>query len=169
MKRLNSIDIVRGVVMIIMALDHVRDLIHVDSLTQNPTDLNTTTPILFFTRWVTHLCAPTFIFLAGTSAYFILRRNSREYTTFFLLTRGLWLIVLQMTLVRLVWQFDPLFHYNGSTIISTIGFCMMILAVLIRFDTKTILIIGLLIVFGHNALDAISFRPGSWADVLWTF
>jgi len=67
MKRINSIDFTRGLVMIIMALDHVRDLIHVDSIAQSPTNLATTTPVLFFTRWITYLCAPTFVFLAGFS------------------------------------------------------------------------------------------------------
>src|SRR5689334_23596854 len=111
MKRLNSIDIVRGVVMIIMALDHVRDLIHVDSLTQNPTDLNTTTPILFFTRWVTHLCAPTFVFLSGTSAFLSMRRtNDLQASRRFLLTRGVWLIVLEFTLVGFGVWFDV--HFN---------------------------------------------------------
>lgn len=167
--RIESIDHLRGIVMIIMAIDHVRDFFHRDSFYFSPTDVTHTTPAVFFTRWVTHLCAPTFILLAGTSAYFILRRNTRAYTSFFLFTRGLWLIALQMTIVRFGWQFDPLFHYNGSTIISTIGFCMIILALLIRLNTKTILTIGLLIVFGHNALDGISFPFGSFKDVLWTF
>ena len=76
MKRQQSIDIVRGIVMIIMALDHVRDLMHVDSITQSPTDLATTTPLLFFTRWITHLCAPIFVFLAGTSVYLSLQNKN---------------------------------------------------------------------------------------------
>lgn len=76
MKRQPSIDIVRGIVMIIMALDHVRDLMHVDSITQSPTDLATTSPLLFFTRWITHLCAPIFVFLAGTSVYLSLQNKN---------------------------------------------------------------------------------------------
>lgn len=78
-KRIQSLDFVRGFVMIIMALDHVRDIIHVDSLGQNPLDLLTTSPILFFTRWITHICAPTFVFLAGCSAY--LRLNKDQNTS----------------------------------------------------------------------------------------
>lgn len=167
--RIESIDYLRGIVMVLMAIDHVRDFFHLDSFHFSPTDVTQTTPAIFLTRWVTHLCAPTFIFLAGTSAYFILQKNTRQYTSFFLMTRGLWLVVLQMTVVRFVWQFDPLFHYNGSTIISTIGFCMIILALLIRLETKFILVIGLVIVFGHNALDAVSFPSGSLADIFWTF
>src|SRR5690606_12953520 len=89
--RIASIDIVRGFVMVIMALDHVRDLMHVDSLTQDPTNLATTTPALFFTRWITHLCAPTFVFLAGTSAYLsILKTKDNKTSSRFLISRGLW-------------------------------------------------------------------------------
>src|SRR4051812_29518043 len=73
MKRIHSIDFARGIVMIIMVLDHTRDFLHTTSLTQNPTDLAITTPMLFFTRWITHLCAPTFVFLSGTSAYVSLK------------------------------------------------------------------------------------------------
>ncbi len=86
MKRQPSIDIVRGIVMIIMALDHVRDLMHVDSITQSPTDLATTSPLLFFTRFITHFCAPIFVFLAGTSVYLSLQnKNNVAETRQFLL------------------------------------------------------------------------------------
>src|SRR5215207_6270516 len=89
-KRIHSIDIVRGFVMIIMALDHVRDLLHSTSLTQSPNDLNTTSPVLFFTRWITYLCAPTFVFLSGTSAYISFSRSSSlTDSRNFLLKRGL--------------------------------------------------------------------------------
>jgi len=155
--------------MIIMALDHVRDYFHLDSFLFSPTDLKHTTPVLFFTRWITHLCAPTFIFLAGTSAYFIAKKKTAKYASFFLLTRGLWLIVLQLTLIRFAWQFDPLFHYNGMTIISTIGFCMIFLSLLIHLNLKTILIIGLVLVLGHNTLDSISFEYKTVSDIFWTF
>src|SRR6478672_12246629 len=101
MKRIYSIDIVRGVVMIIMALDHVRDLMHINSIAQSPTNLATTTPILFFTRWITYLCAPIFVFLAGTSAYLSFKKKentsqSRE----FLFKRGIYLILLELTVVN---------------------------------------------------------------------
>src|SRR5687768_10547172 len=112
--RIESIDFLRGVVMIVMALDHVRNYFHFDSFIFSPTDLELTTPALFATRLITHLCAPTFIFLAGTSAYSISQRKTLHDTSIFLLTRGLWLIVLQMTLVRFAWNFDPAFHYNSS-------------------------------------------------------
>jgi uncharacterized membrane protein len=167
--RVASVDVLRGLVMIIMALDHVRAYLHFDSLMYSPTDLERTTPALFATRLITHLCAPTFILLAGTSAYFIAQRQGFKYTSFFLVTRGLWLILLQFTIIRFAWNFDPYFHYNSSNIISTIGFCMIVLAAFIRFRLRTIFIIGLIIVFGHNALDTVSFEHGSPWDVLWSF
>src|SRR5215218_1722729 len=103
MKRITSIDVTRGIVMIIMALDHVRDLIHVDSITQSPTNLETTTPVLFFTRWITYLCAPTFVFLAGTSAYISFSRSSSlTDSRNFLLKRGLYLVLLEFLAVNLI-------------------------------------------------------------------
>jgi uncharacterized membrane protein len=167
--RIESIDLLRGIVMIIMALDHVRGYLHFESLIFSPTDLQQTTLAIFFTRSVTYLCAPTFIFLAGTSAYFIVQRKTAKETSFFLLTRGLWLIVLQFTLIRFGWNFDPFFHYNSSNIISTIGFCMMALSLLIHLRFKLILIIGLVMVAGHNLLDRVSFESGTLADVVWSF
>jgi uncharacterized membrane protein len=156
-------------VMIIMALDHVRDYFHFDSFLYDPVDVQQTTVNLFLTRWITHLCAPTFIFLAGSSAYFIGKRKTVKDTAFFLLSRGIWLIVLQLTIIRFAWNFDPFFHYNSNTIISVIGFCMIALSVLIYFPLRTILIIGLVLVAGHNLLDGITFEDGTAADVLWSF
>jgi uncharacterized membrane protein len=99
-----------------MALDHVRDLMHTNSITQSPTDLNTTTPILFFTRLITHLCAPIFVFLAGTSAYISLKRNTDIVTAkSHLLKRGLWLILLEFTIVNLGMFFDLGLYYLTSS------------------------------------------------------
>lgn len=167
--RIESIDLLRGTVMIIMALDHVRLYFHFDSIIFSPTDLERTTPALFATRLITHLCAPTFIFLAGTSAYFIRQRKTTKETSIFLVTRGLWLILLQLTIIRFGWSFDPAFHFNSSNILSTIGFAMITLACLIRFRLRIILITGLILVIGHNALDKVSFESGSVWDVLWSF
>src|ERR1700760_1884557 len=112
MKRILTIDIARGLVMVIMALDHARDLLHVDSLTQSPTDMGTTTPILFFTRWITHLCAPSFVFLSGVSAWLSMKSREKaaisslptnspgSNNAWFLLSRGLWLVLLEFTLVN---------------------------------------------------------------------
>ena len=167
--RVQSVDFLRGFVMIIMALDHVRAYFHYDSLIFSPTDLEQTTPALFATRLITHLCAPTFIFLAGTSAYFIAQRKTLKETSIFLLTRGLWLVLLQVSLIQFAWNFDPAFHFLSSNIISTIGFCMILLSIVIHLPFNVILILGIVMVAGHNTLDNISFESGSIKDVIWSF
>jgi uncharacterized membrane protein len=167
--RIESIDLLRGIIMIIMAIDHVRDYFHFDAFLYSPVDISQTSAGLFFTRWITHLCAPTFIFLAGVSAYFVAQRKTRNDTSFFLLSRGIWLVLLQLTLIRFAWNFDPFFHYNSNTIISTIGICMIVLSGLIYLPMKTIFFTGLIMVAGHNLLDGISFEEGTLMDSLWSF
>lgn len=162
MKRENSIDIVRGIVMIIMALDHVRDLMHVDSISLNPTDLSTTTPAVFFTRWITHLCAPIFVFLAGTSVYLSLQRKSNlSETRSHLLKRGFWLIFLEFTVVNFGLFFDIGFHTLLFEVIAAIGFGFILLAMMLKIRAKLIGIIGLLIIFCHNLTPLIPFEEGS--------
>jgi uncharacterized membrane protein len=167
--RIHAIDFVRGIVMIVMALDHVRDYFHFNSFLNNPTDLKNTTAALFATRWITHICAPTFILLAGTSAYLMGRKKTTKEISFFLFTRGLWLILAQLTIIRFGWNFDPLFHFNSHSIISAIGVSMIALSVMIYLPIQAVLAIGLVFVVGHNALDGIRFEDGSAADVLWSF
>ncbi|MDQ6813015.1 MAG: heparan-alpha-glucosaminide N-acetyltransferase domain-containing protein [Bacteroidota bacterium] len=151
MKRIHSIDFTRGLVMIIMALDHVRDMIHVDSINQSPTNLTTTTPVLFFTRWITYLCAPTFVFLAGTSAYLSFQRNNNVAdSSRFLLKRGLYLVLLEFVVVNTGLFFDLGFHMFLFEVIATIGCGFIILSLLLTLSTQTIGIIGLIIIFGHN-------------------
>jgi uncharacterized membrane protein len=151
MKRIYSIDLMRGLVMIIMALDHVRDLLHTTSITQSPTNLSTTTPELFFTRWITHLCAPTFVFLSGVSAFLSMKsKHDLPAARKFLLTRGLWLIVLEFTLISFGIWFDihvSIFFFN---VIATIGFGFIILSLLLKATPTTIGIIGLSIICLHN-------------------
>ncbi len=141
----------RGIVMIIMVLDHVRDLLHTTSITQSPTDLNTTTPTLFFTRWVTHLCAPVFVFLSGTSAFlsFVNKGNLSESRRF-LLKRGLWLIVVEFTFVNFGVWFDVHFSIFLFDVIAAIGFGFVILSLMLRLPLKVIGGIGLFIIFSHN-------------------
>lgn len=162
MKRQASIDIVRGIVMIIMALDHVRDLMHVDSITQSPTDLATTSPLLFFTRWITHLCAPIFVFLAGTSVYLSLQnKNNIVETRQHLLKRGFWLIFIEFTIVNFGLFFDIGFHTLLFEVIAAIGFGFIVLGLLLKISPKTIGIMGLIIVFCHNLLPLIPFAENS--------
>ncbi len=92
-KRIESIDIVRGIAMVIMALDHVRDYFHITANTDDPLNLITTSPVLFFTRFITHYCAPTFVFLSGTSIYLQSLRKTKKELSSFLIKRGLWLIL----------------------------------------------------------------------------
>ncbi len=162
MKRSNSIDFVRGVVMVIMALDHTRDMLHVSSLTQNPTDLATTTPLLFFTRWITHFCAPVFVFLAGTSAYLSAKKQDDVTATRrFLLQRGIWLVVLEFTLVNFALWFDIQFRTLLFQVIAAIGFSFIVLALLLKFSPKVIGIIGVIIILGHDLLPLIPLSDNS--------
>src|SRR5690242_8234565 len=162
MKRISSIDATRGIVMIIMALDHVRDLMHVNSITQSPTNLETTTPILFFTRWITYLCAPTFVFLAGTSAFISFKnKNNFLQSRNFLLKRGVYLVVLEFVVVNFLMYFDPGYHTLIFEVIATIGLGFIVLSFLLKVSSKTIAIIGLVIIFGHNLFSLIPFEQGS--------
>lgn len=151
MKRIYSIDFTRGLVMIIMALDHVRDLMHIHAGVQNPTSMATTTPMLFFTRWATHLCAPIFVFLAGTSVYLALKsKGDISLSRKFLVKRGLWLIVLDFTIVNFGLFFDPGFNTLIFEVLSAIGVGFIILSLLLTLPPKTIGIIGLAIIFLHD-------------------
>src|SRR6185369_16696042 len=150
-KRITSIDLLRGFVMIIMALDHTRDFFHFNAQTGNPLDLSTTTPVLFFTRWVTHFCAPVFVFLSGTSAFLQSARTSKKELSVFLITRGLWLILMELTIVNFVLTFD--IHTLALETIWSIGISMVILGLVIWLPFEVILALGLMIVLGHNSLD----------------
>jgi uncharacterized membrane protein len=166
MKRISSIDVVRGVVMVIMALDHVRDLLHVNSATQSPTDLATTTPLLFFTRWITHLCAPTFVFLAGTSAFLVYQRKGAAVTRTFLLTRGLGLILLEFTVVNFALFFDIGFHTVMFEVIATIGFGFVVLSFMMKVPVRIMAGCGLLILFCHELFPLIPFGTDSVATLI---
>lgn len=159
-QRINSIDIMRGLVMVIMALDHARDFFYVGGYATDPTNLTATTPALFFTRWITHYCAPTFVFLAGTSIFLNLQKKNTKEMSMFLLTRGLWLIVLELVVVRFAIVFNFYYDVIFFQVIWVIGAAMVCMAGLIFLNYKTVLAIGLIIVFGHNILDAFRLQPG---------
>lgn len=165
--RIESIDILRGVVMVIMALDHVRDYFHYGSFFSDPTNLETTTPFLFFTRFITHYCAPVFIFLAGTSAFLYGRKKTKPELFKFLFTRGIWLILLEITINNLIWKFDISYSRLILQVIWAIGFSMIILSFLIYLSRKSLLIIGFVIVLGHNALDGIVLNGTSFKSIIW--
>jgi uncharacterized membrane protein len=139
--------------MIIMALDHTRDFFHSTALTDDPLNLQTTTPLLFATRWITHLCAPVFVFLSGTSAYFQSLRKSKSELSSFLMMRGLWLIAVELLIVTLGITFNIFYDHIILQVIWAIGISMVLLSIVVWFSFPVILAIGLIIVLGHNLLD----------------
>lgn len=151
--RIRSIDLLRGVVMIIMALDHVRDYFHWSAEIYNPTDLTRTSIPIFFTRWITHFCAPVFVFLAGTSAFLVGTRKGRKALSGFLLKRGLWLILLELVVVNFGWFFNIEFSAIVLQTIWALGIGMIALSGLVYLQKQLILVISLLLIFGHNLLD----------------
>jgi len=160
-KRLDSIDMLRGIVMVIMMLDHTRDFIHSGALLFDPLDLSKTTVSLFLTRWITHYCAPIFVFLAGTGAYLrYARGSSKRELSRFLISRGVWLIILEVTIVRLFafFNFDLRFLLFLQ-VIFVIGFSMIVLAGLVHLPLKITLAFGLLMIALHNILDRYPVRP----------
>jgi uncharacterized membrane protein len=165
--RLDSIDLLRGIVMVVMALDHVRD--YFSNATADPVDLARTTPALFLTRWVTHFCAPTFVFLAGTGALLYgSRRRTGTQLSWFLLTRGVWLVFLETTLVRLGWTFN--FDYGadfGGGVIWAIGWSMIVMAGLVFLPTAAVAVIGVGLVAFHNLLDGMSAGEVGLPQALW--
>lgn len=166
--RIQSIDTLRGIVMALMALDHVRDYFYLGSFTANdPTDLETTTPALFFTRFMTHFCAPVFVFLAGTSAYLYGNKKTRKELAVFLLTRGLWLMLLEVVLNNFIWWFDITYSFMLFQVIWAIGLSMVFLSFLIYLPYTVLLAIGIIITAGHNLLDAVSFNGTDLSAVIW--
>jgi uncharacterized membrane protein len=166
-KRIASIDLLRGIVIVIMALDHVRDYFHADNFVYDPTDLSQTNAPVFFTRWITHFCAPVFVFLAGTSAFLVGERKSKKELSVFLLKRGLWLMLLETIVINFAWTFNPSYPFFRLQVIWVLGLAMVILSVLIYLPQKMILVVGLLILFGHNLLDNIHATGNSLNDFLW--
>lgn len=165
--RISSIDLVRGIIMIIMALDHTRDFFHADANVFQPTDLTKTNPVLFFTRWITHFCAPAFVFLSGTAARISLQRKSKKELSVFLLTRGLWLVILEFTVVRFGILFNLYYDFIIMQVIWVIGASMIILSVLIYLPEIIVGILGLIIVFGHNIFDKYQLEPGDTGYAAW--
>ncbi|MDO6604790.1 DUF1624 domain-containing protein [Arenibacter palladensis] len=165
--RIESIDILRGLVMVLMALDHVRDYFNYGSFFIDPTDVETTTPILFFTRFITHYCAPVFIFLAGTSAFLYGRNKTKSQLSKFLLTRGIWLIFMEVVVNNLIWTFDLSYSFPILQVIWAIGFSMICLSFLIYLPYKWILVLGLIIIAGHNLLDGLVMQGNSPEAIVW--
>jgi uncharacterized membrane protein len=164
--RLDSVDRLRGLVMVLMALDHVRG--YFTNPFPDPVDLDHAGAALFLTRWVSHLCAPTFIFLAGTGAYLARDRGkSRAALSWFLLTRGLWIVLLGLTFVRFCWSFQLYDNNFNADVLWAIGWSMVVLAGLVFLPTWTVTAFGLVMIASHNLLDPVApSKFGPFSD-LW--
>jgi uncharacterized membrane protein len=150
--RLDSIDLVRGLIMVFMALDHVRD--YFSNVTFDPMNLQQTTPGLFFTRWITHYCAPNFIFLAGAGALLTgARGRTPAQLAWFLVTRGLWLIFLELTVVKFFWTFSFDVSYFNAGVLWAIGWSMILLAPLVFLPTSAAAVFGIFMIAFHNLFD----------------
>ncbi|HUR00791.1 MAG TPA: heparan-alpha-glucosaminide N-acetyltransferase domain-containing protein [Gemmatimonadaceae bacterium] len=161
--RVDSVDLLRGLVMVIMMLDHTRDFVQTPTLF-DPTDASKTYALLFFTRWITHFCAPVFVFLAGTGAYFQeLRGKPKSELSRFLVTRGIWLIFLELTVLRLLILFNVDYPalFSFLQVIWVFGWSMIILAAVIHLPMRVILALSLAMIALHNMLDGVSVT--SWA------
>jgi len=164
--RAASIDLLRAVVMVLMALDHTRDFF--GSTPFEPTDLDKTNAPLFFTRWITHYCAPVFVFLAGTAAWLSRGKKSDSELTRFLLSRGVWLIFLEVVVITFLWSFRVPFTFTILQVFWAIGVSMLVLAAVVRLPVRFIAAIGVVIVVGHDALDHMHpFKTGS-EHVAWS-
>ncbi len=154
-QRIQSIDILRGAIMLIMALDHTRDYLYHAAPGVDPTNIATTTPVLFFTRWITHFCASNFVFLAGVSACLAGIKRTKSELSIFLIKRGLWLILVELIVMSFCLTFNPAFNEFVLQVIWVIGFSMIVLGLLVRAPLAVIGVIGGLIFFGHDILDFI--------------
>jgi uncharacterized membrane protein len=167
--RIRSVDALRGAVMIIMALDHVRDFVSHSAQSFSPEDLTRTTPWLFFTRWITHFCAPTFMFTAGIGAFLWMQRNDRTTSQLsrFLWSRGLWLIVLELTAMR----FALTFHlFEGPVILLVLwalGASMIAVGFLVKLPVKVLAIVSVLVILLHNLLDPV--KPKQFGSLSWSW
>jgi uncharacterized membrane protein len=166
-ERLESVDLLRGLVIIIMALDHVRDFFS-DRFFLDPTDLATTTPAFFLTRWITHFCAPTFIFLAGTAAFLYKSRGkSKLELSWFLFIRGLWLAFLNLTVISMLWEFRyDLYHFDVG-VFWCIGWSMVVLSMLVFLPTSVVTMCGAAMIVLHNLLDGLTVDQSHLAGRLW--
>jgi len=162
--RIASLDLLKGLVMVLMALDHTRDYFHSAAFLYDPTDPAQTSVFTFFTRWITHYCAPAFSLLAGIAVFLVGRRKIKGELSAFLLKRGFWLIFIDLTLVNFAWFFDFHFRNEGLNVIWSLGISMIFLAALVHLPRTFILIFSSVLIFGHNLLDTVHFN----GSILWS-
>lgn len=165
-KRFVSIDILRGLVMILMTLDHTRVFFY--NIRFNPLDLSQSNIPLFLTRWITHLSAPSFIFLAGIAAFLSLkRRKNKQKLATFLLRRGFWLIFLELTVISFAWTFNPSIFIAG--VLWVIGWSMIVLAILILLPIRIVAIFGIILIASHNLFDNVQVEQLGNFGWIWAF
>jgi uncharacterized membrane protein len=158
-KRIESVDVLRGIIMVIMALDHTRDFFHSSANISDPLAIPSPSPWIFLTRWVTHFCAPTFVFLSGVSIYLQSLRKTKKELSVFIIKRGIWLIIADMIILSFVFSFNPFYNIVFLEVIWAIGISMVILGLLLYLPFRIILALGFIIVLGHNLLDFIEASP----------
>jgi uncharacterized membrane protein len=167
--RISSIDALRGLVMIVMALDHVRDFFHIGAMSFSPTDLSRTTPVLFFTRWITHFCMPVFMFTAGMGAFLFGQRHAtRGQLSRFLWTRGLWFIVLEITVMQVAYNFSFSQRFTLLLLVLWIfGICFVVMAGLIYVPVRWLAGLSVAVIIFHNCLDGID--AGRFGSAAWVW
>ena len=168
-QRIQSIDILRGLIMIIMTLDHCRDFLHFQGKEYAPTNMATTTVILFFTRWITHFCAPVFVFLSGISAHLAGLKRSGSRLSSFLVTRGLWLILTDLLVISFIFTLNPNYNVVVLEVLWATGCSLILLALLVHTPLWTTACVGCLIFFGHNLLDYLHLPETKGAATTLTF
>lgn len=164
--RIQTIDILRGLLIILMALDHVRDFFMFDAFAISATDPEKASVALFTTRWITHLCAPGFVWLAGISAFIYAKKNGIKKTSGFLFSRGLILIILELTVVKIGWHFNVDYSQVGLLVIWALGLSMILLAITCWLKQQTVFILGVAIIACHNLLDGIQLTEASGGGAL---
>lgn len=155
--------------MLIMAIDHVREFLHESAMQADPLNLETTTTPLFFTRWITHFCAPIFLFLSGVSAYISGQRKTKAELSRFLISRGIWLVLVELLVITLAITYDPFYRIFVLQVIWAIGWSMILLGLLVRASYWAVLITGVVLLLGHNITDFYpQLRENRWMELLLT-
>ncbi|CAG5016945.1 hypothetical protein DYBT9275_05669 [Dyadobacter sp. CECT 9275] len=167
--RVTSIDLLKGIVMVMMALDHTRDYFYQSSTLSGVTDPAHATWAVYLTRWVTHLCAPTFSFLAGISAYLSGKRKTKAELSGFLVKRGLWLVLMELTIINYAWYLNVWYNNIDLAVIWVLGISMLFLAGFVYLPRNVILLISCVLIFGHNLLDNVHFERSLGWSILHEF
>ena len=153
--------------MVLMVLDHSRSYFHLGALVNDPTDLAVTTPIIFFTRFITHFCAPVFVFLAGTSAFLYGSKKTKPELSKFLISRGAWLVFVEIAIMSFIWFFNITCRTILLQVLFAIGISMIVLGMLIYLPKKAILVLAIIIITCHNMLDGITSEGKSLPSIIW--